>query len=66
MLQSLRLEKRSFTIGGRVFSLREGEPGSLTVKRGDVTYKASIEPVSAALKAPLDKKDRYRQDKQNR
>ena len=38
------------------FVLREGEPGSLTVKRGDVTYKASIEPVSAALKAPLDKK----------
>ena len=48
-------EKRKLSIEGELF-LREGEPGSLTVKRGDVTYKASIEPVSAALKAPLDKK----------
>lgn len=48
-------EKRKLSIEGE-FVLREGEPGSLTVKRGDVTYKASIEPVSAALKAPLDKK----------
>lgn len=48
-------EKRKLSIGGELV-LREGEPGSLTVKRGDVTYKASIEPVSAALKAPLDKK----------
>lgn len=48
-------EKRKLSIEGE-FILREGEPGSLTVKRGDVTYKASIEPVSAALKAPLDKK----------
>lgn len=58
-------EKRKLSIEGELV-LREGEPGSLTVKRGDVTYKASIEPVSAALKAPLDKKSRYRQDKQNR
>ena len=65
MLQSLRLEKRKLSIEGELV-LREGEPGSLTVKRGDVTYKASIEPVSAALKAPLDKKSCYRQDKQNR
>lgn len=49
------LEKRKLSIEGELV-LREGEPGSLTVKRGDVTYKASIEPVSAALKAPLDKK----------
>lgn len=48
-------EKRMLSIEGELV-LREGEPGSLTVKRGDVTYKASIEPVSAALKAPLDKK----------
>lgn len=48
-------EKRKLSIEGE-FVLREGEPASLTVKRGDVTYKASIEPVSAALKAPLDKK----------
>lgn len=48
-------EKRRLSIEGELI-LREGEPGSLTVKRGDVTYKASIEPVSAALKAPLDKK----------
>lgn len=48
-------EKRKLSIEGEIV-LREGEPGSLTVKRGDVTYKASIEPVSAALKAPLDKK----------
>lgn len=48
-------EKRKLSIEGELV-LREGEPGSLTVKRGDVTYKASIEPVSAALKAPLDKK----------
>ena len=48
-------EKRRLSIEGELV-LREGEPGSLTVKRGDVTYKASIEPVSAALKAPLDKK----------
>lgn len=48
-------EKRNLSIEGELV-LREGEPGSLTVKRGDVTYKASIEPVSAALKAPLDKK----------
>ena len=48
-------EKRKISIEGELV-LREGEPGSLTVKRGDVTYKASIEPVSAALKAPLDKK----------
>lgn len=48
-------EKRKLSIDGELV-LREGEPGSLTVKRGDVTYKASIEPVSAALKAPLDKK----------
>lgn len=48
-------EKRKLSIEGELI-LREGEPGSLTVKRGDVTYKASIEPVSAALKAPLDKK----------
>lgn len=47
-------EKRKLSIEGELV-LREGEPGSLTVKRGDVTYKASIEPVSAALKAPLDK-----------
>lgn len=46
-------EKRKLSIEGELV-LREGEPGSLTVKRGDVTYKASIEPVSAALKAPLD------------
>lgn len=48
-------EKRKLSIEGELV-LREGEPGSHTVKRGDVTYKASIEPVSAALKAPLDKK----------
>lgn len=48
-------EKRKLSIEGELV-LRESEPGSLTVKRGDVTYKASIEPVSAALKAPLDKK----------
>lgn len=48
-------EKRKLSIEGELV-LREGEPGSLTVKRGDVTYKASIEPVSAALKVPLDKK----------
>ena len=48
-------EKRKLSIEGELV-LREGEPGSLTVKRGDATYKASIEPVSAALKAPLDKK----------
>ena len=48
-------EKRKLSIEGELV-LREGEPGSLTVKRGDVTYKASVEPVSAALKAPLDKK----------
>lgn len=48
-------EKRKLSIEGELV-LREGEPGSLTVKRGDVTYKASIEPVSAAHKAPLDKK----------
>lgn len=48
-------EKRKLSIEGELV-LREGEPGSLTVKRGDVTYRASIEPVSAALKAPLDKK----------
>lgn len=48
-------EKRKLSIEGELV-LREGEPGSLTVKRGDVTYKASIEPVSAALKAPLDKR----------
>ena len=48
-------EKRKLSIEGELV-LREGEPGSLTVKKGDVTYKASIEPVSAALKAPLDKK----------
>ena len=47
-------EKRKLSIEGELV-LREGEPGSLTVKRGDVTYKASIEPVNAALKAPLDK-----------
>lgn len=48
-------EKRKLSIEGELV-LREGKPGSLTVKRGDVTYKASIEPVSAAIKAPLDKK----------
>lgn len=48
-------EKRKLSIEGELV-LREGESGSLTVKRGDVTYKALIEPVSAALKAPLDKK----------
>lgn len=48
-------EKRKLSIEGELV-LREGEPGSLTVKRVDVTYKASIESVSAALKAPLDKK----------
>lgn len=48
-------EKRKLSIEGELV-LREGEPGNLTVKRGDVTYKALIEPVSAALKAPLDKK----------
>lgn len=48
-------EKRKLSIEGELV-LREGKPGSLTVKRGDVTYKASIEPVSAALKVPLDKK----------
>ena len=48
-------EKRKLSIEGELV-LRAGEPGSLTVKKGDVTYKASIEPVSAALKAPLDKK----------
>lgn len=48
-------EKRKLSIEGELV-LREGEPGSLTVKRGDMTYKVSIEPVSAALKAPLDKK----------
>lgn len=48
-------EKRKLSIEGELV-LREGKPGGLTVKRGDVTYKASIEPVSAALKAPLDKK----------
>lgn len=48
-------EKRKLSIEGELV-LKESEPGSLTVKRGDVTYKASIEPVSAALKAPLDKK----------
>ena len=48
-------EKRKLSIEGELV-LREGKPGSLTVKRGDVTYKASIEPVSAALQAPLDKK----------
>jgi len=53
--EELSPEKRKLSIEGELV-LREGEPGSLTVKRGDVTYKASIEPVSAALKAPLDKK----------
>lgn len=48
-------EKRKLSIEGELV-LREGEPGSLAVKRGDVTYKASIESVSAALKAQLDKK----------
>ena len=48
-------EKRKLSIEGELV-LREGEPGCLTVKRGDVAYKVSIEPVSAALKAPLDKK----------
>lgn len=48
-------EKRKLSIEGELV-LREGEPGRLTVKRGDVAYQASIEPVSAALKAPLDKK----------
>ena len=48
-------EKRKLSIEGELV-LREGESGSLTVKRGDVTYKASIEPVIAALKTPLDKK----------
>ena len=48
-------EKRKLSIEGELV-LREGEPGSLAVKRGDVAYQASIEPVSAALKAPLDKK----------
>lgn len=48
-------EKRKLSIEGELV-LREGEPGSLAVKRGDVTYKASIESVSAALKAPIDKK----------
>ncbi|WP_443598194.1 peptidase U32 family protein [Agathobacter sp.] len=48
-------EKRKLSIEGELV-LREGEPGSLTVKRGEVAYQASIEPVSAALKAPLDKK----------
>lgn len=48
-------EKRKLSIEGELV-LREGELGSLTVKRGDVAYQASIEPVSAALKAPLDKK----------
>lgn len=48
-------EKRKLSIEGELV-LREGEPGSLTVKRGDVAYQASIEPVSAAIKAPLDKK----------
>lgn len=48
-------EKRKLSIEGELV-LREGEPGRLTVKRGDVTYQASIEPVSAALKAPLDEK----------
>lgn len=48
-------EKRKLSIEGELV-LREGESGSLTVKRGDVAYQASIEPVSAALKAPLDKK----------
>lgn len=48
-------EKRKLSIEGELV-LREGEPGSLTVKRDDVAYKALIEPVSAALKAPLDKK----------
>lgn len=48
-------EKRKLSIEGELV-LREGEPGSLTVKRGDVAYQASIEPVSAALKAPLEKK----------
>ena len=48
-------EKRKLSIEGELV-LREGEPGSLTVKRGDVAYQVSIEPVSAALKAPLDKK----------
>lgn len=48
-------EKRKLSIEGELV-LREGEPGGLTVKRGDVTYQASIEPVSAALKAPLDEK----------
>lgn len=48
-------EKRKLLIEGELV-LREGEPGSLTVKRGDVAYQALIEPVSAALKAPLDKK----------
>lgn len=48
-------EKRKLSIEGELV-LREGEPGRLTVKKGDVAYQASIEPVSAALKAPLDKK----------
>lgn len=48
-------EKRKLSMEGELV-LREGEPGSLTVKRGDVAYQASIEPVSAALKAPLEKK----------
>lgn len=48
-------EKRKLSIEGELV-LREGGPGSLTVKRCDVAYQASIEPVSAALKAPLDKK----------
>lgn len=36
-------------------SLIEGQPGTLSVCAGDVLYEASIDPVSAALKAPLDK-----------
>lgn len=45
-------EKRKLSIEGELV-LREGGSRKPHCKRGDVTYKASIEPVSAALKAPL-------------
>ncbi len=35
--------------------LIEGQPGTLCVNAGEVSYEASIDPVSVALKAPLDK-----------
>ncbi|WP_455722110.1 DUF3656 domain-containing U32 family peptidase [Agathobacter sp.] len=40
-------------VTGKLY-LVEGQPGALCVSAGDVSYEASIDPVSAAMKAPLD------------